>query len=158
MDKPQGTTRHKHSARSLLVFLTTCSIASFLLYAADHSGLIQVLSWSIGAGVPTLIAILICMTIGLNRGESLRHTGLTTFLVCLPMFLDFTDLTLEVFVVTGVALTVIGCTYVHITIRTSSLARYGFWLISAYILSTYIFNALYVTYGHMSFFDSGYTR
>lgn len=158
MDKPQGAARHKQSAKSLLVFLTTCSIASFVLYAADRLGLIQVLSWSIGAGVPTLLAILVCAGIGLNRGESLRHTGLTAFLFCLPMFLDFCDLILEVFVVAGIALTVIGCAHVHITIRTSSLARYGFWLISAYILSTYIFNALYVTYGHMSFFDSGYTR
>jgi len=74
------------------------------------------------------------------------------------MFLDFAGLRTDAFVVIGVALTVIACAYIYLAGRASRVGRFGFWLIAAYIHSTFIFNALYVSYGHMTFFGASYTR
>lgn len=74
------------------------------------------------------------------------------------MFLDFVGLRTDTFVVIGVALTVVACSYIYLAVRASRVGRFGFWVVGAYIHSTFIFNALYVSYGHMSFFGAGYTR
>lgn len=154
----QTSCNRKYKAISLAGFVASSSLMGLLVYVADYVGIIRVLSWSIGPGLSVLAAIGTCAVFVVTRGESIKRTLSVSALLCLPMFLDFIYLRTEVFVTIGIALTVAGCAYLYFTMRTSYIGRYGFWLISAYIQSTYIFNALYVGYGHMSFFGAGYTK
>jgi hypothetical protein len=142
----------------LTAYVTSCALGGLLLYLSGRFGIMRVVSWSITPGLPVLAAILGCGFFVVIRGERISHAVLGCCLLCAPMFLDFVGLRTDIFVLIGVALTVVACSYIYLAVPASRVGRFGFWAIGAYIHSTFISNALYVGYGHMSFFGASYTR
>jgi hypothetical protein len=149
--------QRRREALWLAGFVLSSSLAGLLLYVSAASGLFSTVNYSIAPGFQLLAAIVCCGVYAMAWGEGVGRALGACVLFCPPMLLDLVHLRIEVFVVVGTALTTMACSYVYAMLRASLGGRVGFWIVGAYIYSTYIYNALHAGYGHMSFFGAGYT-